>query len=736
MSLAASFGASRCGVPKKVQLNPITYDMEGDDGKSSVSKSSSFSPKVTRPKLPHFAGSGSRSISPRSKTDPGRGEIKAIMEDIMNLKKTDWKTFSRSRTSPLPKGKSMSTNTSPSASPRIGSPVSDESRIGLSRDRSRSLKILTDRLKNKNSKQLVLDEPKTADETKDVVVVSRTIELQSPGNTGDQRSSAKVAGPLSHTSSGSPRRSPDRRSLERTYDQIPESPEDLDEPEGTKSPLAASSDESFRSVPECIHEKSPDSDYSGAREKTPDSDGGGSSRSQEDCTKIKDSHEKAVEDEGVSDGGEHSAPLVSTYIYHPIPRNSKFLQLAATKPPKRFPPERRTGITLISARPRVGAVSKVGSDSKPAETNFTEDQPRQRSQRRSDSGKSSAQKSSPRFITHPPHQKKSHKELGSVDTNGFAALKNSGDNEEDQKSQSQSSLADSQFASEASDDNFQDVMESVVTEGADVADRKNGKCSKQKSKSDPSGDRACDILDFPMGMETPQFHSAPLLSKEEMEALGFDKTLMISEEDSKQKSRSENVLTSLCHEVVDDHSSGGEDDEGGSSGDFRASDTTTDSETALNTTSKFPSSLPVSAPVTPHGPSPSPSCTIERPSNLLSVPSAAGTGRKTNIFRSASSASVLQSRKPMGSPIRDKDVIRKYSITSDEAMMNSKSSANLVPDFLPIGDTVNAASMPAVWNKDRLSSTDSPEREPGFIKVGTLFFFLHLQNIGVAHYKK
>uniref|UniRef100_A0A2C9K8D3 DH domain-containing protein n=1 Tax=Biomphalaria glabrata TaxID=6526 RepID=A0A2C9K8D3_BIOGL len=686
--------------------------MEGDDGKP---KSSNFSPKVTRPKLPHFAGSESRSISPRSKTDPGRVEIKAIMEDIMNLKKTDWKTFSRSRTSPLPKGKSMSTNTSPSASPRIGSPVADESRIGLSRDRSRSLKILTDRLKNKNSKQVISDESKI-DENKDTV--SRTIELQPSGNINDQWSPCKMAGPLSNAPEVSPRRSPDRRSQERTYEQIPESPEDIDEPEGTKSPLAASSDESFRSASECVHAKSPESDYGGAREKTPDSDGGGSTRSQEDCTNVKDAHDKAAEDEGVSDSGEHTAPIVSTYQYHGLPRKSRFLQLAGTKPPKlnqrgyTRPPERRSGIILISAGSKVGDAVKVGpEDARQTPASISDDQPRQRTQRRSDSGKSSAQKSSPRFITHPPHQKKSHKESGPVDTNGFAALKTSGDNEEDHQSQSQSSLADSQFASEASDDNFQDVLES-----SDVTDRKNGKCAKQKSKSDPSGDRACDILDFPSGMEVPQFHSAPLLSKEDMEALGLDKSLMI-EEDSKMKSRSENVLSSVSHEGVDEHSSGGEDDEGASSGDFKASDATTDSENALNTTTKFPSTLAVSAPVTPHGPSPSPSCyAIDRPSNLLSVPSATGGGRKTNIFRSASSASVLQSRKPGGSPIRDKDVVRKYSITTDEAMINSKSSTSLVPDFFPIGDTGNAASMPAVWNKDRLSSTDSPEREPGFIK--------------------
>lgn len=701
--------------------------MESDDDKSmsSVSKSSSFSPKVTRPKLPHFAGSGSRSISPRSKTDPGRGEIKAIMEDIMNLKKTDWKTFSRSRTSPFPKGKSMSTNTSPSASPRIGSPVSEESRSGLTRDRSRSLKILTDRLKNKNSKQVASEEQKCRDESKDIVV-SRTMDVQPSSNTCEQWAPNTATG--SGLTAGSPRRSPERRSMERTYEQIPESPEDVDELEGTKSPLAASSDESFRSAPESIqedshtlHEKSPDSDYHGAREKTPDSDGGGSTKSQEDYIKVKEHQEKAQDDEGMGDGCEHSAPVVSTYIYHPIPRNSKFLQLAATKPPKRFPPERRSGITLISAKPRAGATSKsVGDDSRAAESHLSEEQPRQRAQRRSDSGKSSAQKSSPRFITHPPHMKASHKEAGPIDTNGFSALKSTGDNEEGAKQHSQVSLADSQFASEVSEENYQNVVESVVVDNNDIFDRKNGKSTKQKSKSDPSGDRARDNLDFSLSMETPQFHSAPLLSKEELEALGLDKTLMITEEDAKLKSRSENVLSSvgqMGQEGMEEHSSGGEEDDGASSGDFKASDTTTDSETALSpTTSKFSISSTASAPVTPHGPSPSPSYTIERPSNLLSVPSSSGTGRKPNIFRSASSASVLQNRKPVGSPLRDKDVVRKYSITSDEAMINSKSSANLVPDFLPIGDTGNAASMPAVWNKDRISTTDSPEREPGFIK--------------------
>ncbi|KAK3738300.1 hypothetical protein RRG08_039707 [Elysia crispata] len=706
--------------------------MESQEDKTSIPQSSSFSPKVTRPKLPPFAGSGPRSGSPRSKTDPGRVEIKAIMEDIMNLKKTDWKTFSRSRTSQSTKGKSVSASTSPTASPRIGSPVSDESRSSLSRDRSRSLKILTDRLKNKNSKHASQDQPKVEDVSgrNDVVVVSRTIELQPASNT----SQLPPSPPSLHGASKitSPRKSPDRRSMERMYEQIPETPEETEheeaEGEGATSSRATSSEESFRSVPECqdeMREKTPDSDASGLRERTPDSDDTNSIRSQEDLFKMKSASEKpAGEDEGIAESGDHATPVISTYIYHPIPRNSKFLQLAATKPPKRFPPERRSGITMVNTRGRLGG-DLTGS--------APDDQARQRFQRRSDSGKSTAQKSSARFITHPPHMKSSHQEAGPLDTNGFSALKASADADDEQKLHSQVSLADSQFASEMSDDaSYQDVVDSAVTDsGVDISDRKNGKSSKQKSKSDPSGDRARDMLDFPQTIEGPQSQSAPLLSKEEIEAMGLEKSLALSDEDAKLRSCSDTALAGqplADDDGGDEHnlSSGGEEEYHNAS---EAPSLESDVGASLPPP-KASKSEAISAPNTPHGPSPSPGPVLERPTVLLSVPSSSsGSGRKPNIFRSASSASVLQSRKPSGASLRDKEVARKYSITSDETMVNAKSSASLVPDFLPIGDTPNnATSMPAVWNKDRLSSTDSPEREPGFRKVSS---FVLIQPISV-----
>lgn len=695
--------------------------MENQEDTASMAQTSSFSPKVTRPKLPPFAGSGPRSGSPRSKTDPGRVEIKAIMEDIMNLKKTDWKTFSRSRTPQSSKGKSASASTSPTASPRIGSPVSDESRSSLSRDRSRSLKILTDRLKNKNSKHTPQEQQAQADDNEsknDVVVMSRTIELQPTSNACPLPSSPNLHGVSKLTSL---RKSPDRRSMERTYEQIPETPEEAEqeegEGEGAASSRATSSEDSFRSVAECqedMREKTPDSDTPDVRERTPDSDDTSSIRSQEELFKGKSASEKSTgEDEGIAESGDHSAPVISTYIYHPIPRNSKFLQLAATKPPKRFPPERRSGITMVSARGRLGGDLSPSSHSGPG----SDDQTRQRFQRRSDSGKSTALKSSARFITHPPHLKSSHQEAGPLDTNGFSALKGSSDTGEEEKVHSQLSLADSQFASEMSDDtSYQDVMvDSGVTDsGVDISERKNGKSSKQKSKSDPSGDRARDMLDFSQNIEGLQSHSAPLLSKEEIEA----KSLALTDEDARLQSQSDTGLAGQPSGEDDPNdeqalSSGGEEE-------FHTASETPSLESDARANLPVPKSPRVeasSAPNTPHGPSPSPGSTLERPTVLLSVPSSSGPGRKPNIFRSASSASVLQSRKPSGSSLREKEVVRKYSITSDEAMVNAKSSASLVPDFLPIGDTHNnATSMPAVWNKDRMSSTDSPEREPGFRK--------------------
>lgn len=730
---------------------------EEDVLQESASKSGSYSPQVTRPKLPLFAVSEIELAGSQSKTDHGKREIRAIMEDIMNLKKKDWKTFSRSCTFTLPRVKSVSMNSSPCVSPCFEPQVDTwKQKSRLSRDRSQSLKLLTHKLMSKNKKQAEVEGSKCDNdsEREDSVELSSTenpqpVDISShqpekPGSDYEQ---------LREIFS----RSPDRQSVERVCEHIPESFEDTEQKEIERSKSV--SEKSLKMVHEfppdyheTAHETSQGHDFSLHEHDKSNSDEIKNVSSLEDSIKAESTIERTTDDEGLGEGEEHSLPFVSTYTYHPFPRNSKFLQLAATKPPKRLPPERRSGITVLKFHSEVGDSSKPSADDarsvdvgksdgedleslratsksesddpKPVEAGLADGQCKQQLQRKSESAKSSMQKPVPRFNTHPPHIKIVHNESGSVDTNGFVSLR-AADENEDEKKLSQISLADSQFASELSDDaSYQDVAASIVLECVhDCADRKNGKAGKQKSRSDPSGDRARDNLEFAHGMENPQSSSAPLLSEPVTVAAEVEHSVVHSEE--KLKSGMED--TRACQYILgddtgDSHSSAGEDDESKSIDTKYPNIITSVSEVTLHPVSKLSKSAlmtpSVTPPVTPHDPSPAPS--PQRPSNLLSVPASAGAGRKVSIFRSASSASVLQNRKHLGSPVKEKDFFRKRSITSDTNMVNSKSSANLTPDFLSVGESVNTSSMPAVWNKDRLASgTDSPEREPGFIKVNT-----------------
>lgn len=336
----------------------------------------------------------------------------------------------------------------------------------------------------------------------------------------------------------------------------------------------------------------------------------------------------------------------------------------------------------------------------------------------------SGQQSTQRFTTHPPHKKGGHYEEGSVDTNGFATLKtSSADSDDEVKQQSQSSLADSQITSEEPEMlTYQDVVESVVAGPVlalpDEKDRKNGKAGKQKSRSDPNGDRSRESLDFAPGIESSQSRSAPLLGKDNDDSI-------VEEFHMPQ---SDNALSppplDLPMESGGEHTSDEEDHLEVESG------TGTESSDLL-TPSTASGELPCSsAPPTPKNHSPT--NTLERSSShahphLLSVPSSS-VGHRKPISRSASSASVLQNRKHQSAGRGDRDGSRKFSITTDEAMTTSRSSSHLVPDFTPLSDSNTATSMPVVW-KDRLSSTESPEREPGFIKVSFGFYwFLNVKN--------
>ncbi|XP_076447070.1 rho guanine nucleotide exchange factor 17-like isoform X2 [Babylonia areolata] len=698
-------------------------------------KSTSFSPKVVRPKLPSCAGTRSPS---RSKTDPGREEIQSILEDIQNLKKIDFKTFIRPRHlsghhqhQPHPGGystlpyKSQSTTTSPNQSPRIGSPTVDDPHF--TRDRSRSLKILTDRLKNKSGKLLG----------------EQLLHRQGSERT-DFRREGSVPTEFLRVSHGP---SPDRCSVERV-DEVEEEGAESEplKPVNRKVGHAAlasitpqHSDDSLDSREADPHghndtpdfrpvsphrERTPDSDtHLGAREKSPESGDYPQAQSGdgEQAARPKMAQERMLEDEGVSEISDAPRPIVSstTHTFHPtIGRNKKFLKLVNTAPC----PKRRTGITTLATLGHVQAMygpgmevgGRGGRGEDAAFGQAEEAASRGRPHRRSEASPvaSHSHKGGARFITHPPHKKASGQEEGSVDSNGFSALKMScddgdGDSDEETKQQSQTSLADSQLASEGSDHlSYPDVVESVMgglgsdTSDSEKQEKKNGKSGKQKSRSDPNGDRSRESLDIAPNLDSNQSHSAPLLNKEEEEDSVIDEEFHLA--------RSDNTLSpppqGLADESGGERTSEDEDDidmEGSAeSGDVLALPTST---VAFSSTPPTPINQ-------------SPTSTLERPSHLptglLTVPSASMP--KKPISRSASSASVLPSRKQTLLNSRDREP-RKYSITTDEAMTPSRSATHLVPDFTPLGDSSAATSMPVVW-KDRLSSTDSPEREPGFIK--------------------
>ncbi|KAK7096810.1 rho guanine nucleotide exchange factor 17-like [Littorina saxatilis] len=698
----------------------------------TIPKSSSFSPKVARPKLPACAGSRSPS---RSKTDPGREEIKAILEDIKNLKKIDFKTFIRPRNvagqpqqqhvqhpggySTLPY-RSQSTTTSPSHSPRIGSPTVDDPR--LTRDRSRSLKMLTDRLKSKSGKllsehALQRGQGDSAEFIREGSVPTEFMRV-SHGPSPERLSVERLDEEEEEAAeSPEPQKTADRKTSANTMMRLsPQHSDDgsLDSKEAYPHSRHDTPDPHPGSQhPHSDRERTPDSDAQlGAREKSPLSDDGLKTPDDETGDQPKMVRDRLPEDEGVSEICDTPRPIISAHTYHPtIGRNKKFLKLVATAPC----PQRRTGITTLATLGRVQAMygkptGEEGAGAGPVGA-AEETSARPRYQRRSEAGPPTSQKATTRFTTHPPHKKGSIREEGSVDSNGFSALKNSsGDSDEEGKQQSQTSLADSQLTSEGADAlTYQDVVDSVVggpaseSSDSDKAERKNGKAGKQKSRSDPNGDRSRESLDFAPHLDASQSHSAPMLNKDEED----DSVI----EDDYRATRSDNALSPPPHGLAEE--SGGE----------RTSEDEDNLDMEGSAESGDVLALPATSVAFCSGPptpvSHSPTSTLERPSShaqvtLLTVPSSAS-GLRKPISRSASSASVLQSRKHLTAGGRGLEGPRKYSITADESMTPSRSATHLVPDFTPLADCNAATSMPVVW-KDRLSSSDSPEREPGFIK--------------------
>ena len=128
-----------------------------------------------------------------------------------------------------------------------------------------------------------------------------------------------------------------------------------------------------------------------------------------------------------------------------------------------------------------------------------------------------------RFLTHPPmvRERMSPREGGSVDSNGLGSLRNSSDpplrTAELQSEASAVSLDSHIGASDATEEpSYRDVVMDVTSEATDMErlERKNSKTLKQKSKSDPSGEKQKDSspVDLPTVINA-HAHSTPFLAK-------------------------------------------------------------------------------------------------------------------------------------------------------------------------------------------------------------------------------
>ena len=152
-----------------------------------------------------------------------------------------------------------------------------------------------------------------------------------------------------------------------------------------------------------------------------------------------------------------------------------------------------------------------------------------------------------RFVTHPPiRTRKETREVGSVDSNGLGSLKNEG-GERGQEGDlqnvfSQQSIADSQCPSEPADlVTYYDTLAQVTSEATDYdkMERKNGK-AKQKSKSDPSGEKNKDNSDLPNVFGGDFSQSVPELLEGKDDVTGLPEFQKATE---KEKSKSDTVLS-------------------------------------------------------------------------------------------------------------------------------------------------------------------------------------------------
>ena len=682
-------------------------------------KKDSVSPKVTRPKLPKF-GSHTLGHHHRHKTDPGQPEeIRSLMEEIKKWK--DGSILDKSLIRPkvikprtIPKA--HSTHTSPKGSPPPGSPNAIGRSSSLNRNRSRSLKLLTDKLKSGRGGQT---SPKQTPKSKKAE--ENSTKLQVPDI--DRTSGENVADPDHSQFADTENDSNEKKQFKEDYDKggiseaIPEKDEkDLDDEKDDSSSV----------------------DTVGTPERGP--------HRTELQFQLKDSagsSPRLSEDEGIGENESESA-LGASFTPHAIDRNSEFLRLR-NMAPKRRPAY--AGLTLprskFSMLHKAEEKAEDGSVHKPSKLDLG-------------SLGSSRKAAGARFSTHPPQSRSTFHEDGSLDTNGFGSFRSPSFEAsppfpgELRAVHSDGSLSDSQIGTDEGSEvgaTFPDAGQTILAEEQSSAElekveKRNGRSPKQKSKSDPSGNKTFDF-DVPGVISSSQSKSVPILGRNDAarsESIGDElKEIPVDQERRKSENtvdtetenasasisasdQSRSYGTSMSEDLIfspqSEYSDAFEDPMSQSmeSEEFQSKmdisepiheGTDDHDESVEDSGVSYDSSVPAT-PVT-H----SPSGSVERTQNLLSVPTP-----KRPILRSVSSASVLgnRERKFSGGSLKDKSesIIRKHSIPGgDEGTVNEKPM-----DFLPIGESGNAlaASMPSVWRAERLVS-ESPDRDVPFRKV-------------------
>ena len=689
-------------------------EVKGDN--AAKKKKDSVSPKVTRPKLPKFS-SATLGHHHRHKTDPGGPEeIKSLMEEIKKWK--DGSIFDKSLIRPkvikprtIPKA--HSTQASPKGSPPPGSPSTVGRSSSLNRNRSKSLRLLTDKLKSGRSGQT---SPKQ---------VPKIRKNDDSGSFEADETSENV----SADRESSPFVSKDNSKKER-----------------------AQSESDYNQDKVHLTESIPEKDEKDIDDEKDDVSPERGQHRSELLFKIKDpckSSPRVSEDEGIGDN-DNDSPTGASFTPHAIDRNSEFLRL------RQMAPKRRpgyAGLTLPKAKlPLYKSDERIeeGGVRKPNKLDL--------------SGGGSARKTSGgRFSTHPPQSKSAFHEDGAMDTNGFGTYRSPSFErppslpDEFHEVPSDGSLTDSQLGTDEGAESeavFPDSVETTVEEETTATteveklEKRNGKSPKQKSKSDPSGNKTFnfDVQGVINSSQSQSFPGLGMNDKKKSESLDDDlKEIQINQERRKSENvndgenennsvsvsasdQSKSYGTSLSEDMIlspqSEYSDAFEDPMSQSveTEDFSNKMETSESvqesggdDQEQDETSMDDSmcSYDNSVPVTPANQSPS--GTIDRTHNWLSVPAP-----KRPVLRSVSSASVLtRERKYSGGNLKEKSEsgIRKHSIPGGDEVAPSEKPM----DFLPIGESANtlAVSMPSVWRANRLAS-ESPDRDAPFKKVSKI----------------